>query len=72
MKNARRSSRDKTSIKIPTKDIRDYRERDYKGDHIPGFADFKVGAESRFQRKYMETKVINQNDLITILKGKSR
>ncbi len=69
MKNARRSSRDKTSVKIPKTEVREYREREYR-DHIAGYPDFKAVAEQKFQRKMFETKIVTQHDLIMILKGK--
>jgi hypothetical protein len=74
MKQGRRPSRDKTSVKVThkePKENRDYREN-YK-DIAPGYSEFKNNAEIRFQKKRnenKESKTVSLSDVITILKGR--
>lgn len=73
MKQGRRPSRDKTSVKVTHKEPKENREyRDNYRDIAPGYAEFKNNAEIKFQKKRnenKESKTVALGDVITILKG---
>lgn len=82
MKQGRRPSRDKTSVKVTHKEYKDYKDNREKinyGDSAPGYNEFRNNAEMKFKKKLHDNKdkdrdsrTVSLVDMIMILKGRKR
>jgi hypothetical protein len=76
MKQGRRPSRDKTSVKVTHKEFKDNREKVNYSDAAPGYNEFRNNAELKFKKKLhdnkdkdRESRTVNLVDMLMILRG---